>query len=47
MRCSAKVESNTKWSNPLFHADHSSAAWIKQVYTSDDVSTAHELPSFK
>jgi hypothetical protein len=45
--------SNTKWllfnlwSNPYFHADHNSAAWIKQVYTSDYVITADELPSFK
>jgi glycosyl hydrolase family 26 len=45
--------SNTKWllfnlwSNPFFHADHNSAAWIKQVYTSDYVITADELPSFK
>ena len=35
------------WSNPYFHADHNSAAWIKQVYTSDYVITADELPSFK
>jgi hypothetical protein len=45
--------SNTKWllfnlwSNPFFHPDHNSAAWIKQVYTSDYVLTADELPSFK
>ena len=45
--------SNTKWllfnlwSNPYFHADHNSAAWIKQVCTSDYVVTADELPSFK
>ena len=45
--------SNTKWllfnlwSNPFFHEDHNSAAWIKQVYTSDYVITADELPSFK
>jgi Glycosyl hydrolase family 26 len=45
--------SNTKWllfnlwSNPFFHADHNSADWIKQVYTSDYVITADELPSFK
>jgi Glycosyl hydrolase family 26 len=35
------------WSNPFFHPDHNSAAWIKTVYTSDYVITADELPSFK